>query len=164
MNPPTFPFTRAAAVRAATAAAVMALAAGCASGPTDEADSQQSPPHAAGDSPTSTGTSRPGAGHGQQASGGGQPSTAAADVTVEAAVEGGEVDPPPRRVEIDQGDDVRLEISSDGHTHIHVHGYDLEAEAAPSEPAVITFTADRTGVFEVETHEPALQIVQLQVR
>lgn len=153
---------RAAAARIATGAAALALAAGCASGPAEQAGSRDGPPNTGGTAPTNTGPGQTTASGEREPSG--ERSSDAADVTVEATVEDGEVDPPPRRIEIDQGDDVRLEISSDGHTHIHVHGYDLEAEAAPSEPAVITFTADRTGVFEVETHEPALQIVQLQVR
>lgn len=164
MSTPTAPCARGAATLTATVAAVLALAAGCASGPTDQAGPQHSPPVTAGGSPTSTGQDGTGASHAQQDAGGTHPSAAAADVTVAATVEDGRVDPPPRRVDVEQGQTVRLEVSSDSHTHIHVHGYDLEGEASASQPAVITFTADQTGVFEVETHDPALQVVQLQVQ
>jgi hypothetical protein len=33
-----------------------------------------------------------------------------------------------------------------------VHGYELGAEATPETPAVIEFTADLEGVFDVESH------------
>ena len=34
----------------------------------------------------------------------------------------------------------------------HLHGYDLEAEAKKGETAKISFTADQTGQFDVESH------------
>ena len=36
---------------------------------------------------------------------------------------------------------------------LHVHGYDIEEELPAGKQATIDFTADQTGVFEVETHE-----------
>jgi len=35
---------------------------------------------------------------------------------------------------------------------------------APGQPTTIEFTANQTGVFEVETHQSNLLLLQLQVR
>lgn len=93
-----------------------------------------------------------------------QPSpTGQADVTVEIEISEGEVSPPPDRVSVSEGDTVRIEVSSDQADALHVHGYDLEADVTPSTPAVVEFTADQPGLFEVETHESGLQLTQLVV-
>lgn len=88
----------------------------------------------------------------------------AADVTKRMRVRDGEVTPPLQRVEVQRGQVVRLVVTSDRRDRVHVHGYDIEKRVTPSQPAVITFTADEVGVFEVETHESGLQLLQLQVR
>jgi Cupredoxin-like domain len=60
----------------------------------------------------------------------------------------------PDEVEVREGDRVTLEITtSDAPTEIHLHGYDIEGEAAPGEPATLSFEADLTGRFEIEDHE-----------
>lgn len=87
-----------------------------------------------------------------------------ADMTIKAAVRDGEVTPAPRRVQVNQGQTVRLIVKSDHTDAVHVHGYGVEKKVTPSQPAVITFTADVPGLFEVETHDPALQLLQLQVQ
>lgn len=88
----------------------------------------------------------------------------AADVETEITLKDGQVTPPPGRVEAEQGQIVRLRVSSDVEDTVHVHGFDLEAAIRPGEPAVITFEADQSGVFEVETHDDPLILTQLQVR
>jgi hypothetical protein len=44
------------------------------------------------------------------------------------------------------------------------HGYDLSADVAPGGPAVIDFTADAPGVFEVELEQAKLKLFELQVQ
>jgi heme/copper-type cytochrome/quinol oxidase subunit 2 len=44
-----------------------------------------------------------------------------------------------------------------------VHGYDLKGDVAPGRPAIIEFTANVPGVFEVELEEAGLKLVELQV-
>jgi hypothetical protein len=44
------------------------------------------------------------------------------------------------------------------------HGYDLSADVAPGRPAVIDFTADAPGVFEVELEQAHLRLFELQVQ
>jgi hypothetical protein len=50
------------------------------------------------------------------------------------------------------GSDVVLRLLSDGDEDYHLHGYDLEKQVAAGVEAVIRFTADEPGRFEVESH------------
>ena len=70
---------------------------------------------------------------------------------VQVAVRNGQVIPATHRVNITQGHDVRLVVTSD------------QADE-PGKPAVINLTADEPGLYEVETHESGLQLLQLLVR
>lgn len=88
----------------------------------------------------------------------------AADVEVNVKIAGDEVSPAPARVEVEQGQRVRVRVTSDQADTIHVHGYDLEAQVTPGKPATIEFTADQTGMYEVETHEGGLLLTQLQIQ
>lgn len=149
--------------------AVVTLGAGCASGSSGQPGITDTGKGSAGRGASANShqgaSNRPqrggGRGHGGTAS---ATPSASADVVIEAAVRDGEVSPAPHRVNIDRGEVVRLVIRSDHRDAVHVHGYDLEQPVRPGDPAVFTFTADVPGVFEVETHDPALHVVQLQVR
>lgn len=83
---------------------------------------------------------------------------------VTVAVKDGKVEPPTRRVKVDSGSRVRLQVTSDHADEVHVHGYDLKKDLEAGAPGVISFTADQTGIFEVELEDEALQLVQLQVQ
>jgi heme/copper-type cytochrome/quinol oxidase subunit 2 len=83
---------------------------------------------------------------------------------IEAKVTGDQVDTASRRVKISRGEKVRIQVEADHAEEVHVHGYDLKKDVAPGEPAVIEFTADAPGVFEVELEEAALKLFELQVQ
>jgi heme/copper-type cytochrome/quinol oxidase subunit 2 len=83
---------------------------------------------------------------------------------IEAKVTGSEVDTASRRVKVSRGDKVRIQVEADHTEEVHVHGYDLKKDVAPGKPAVIEFTADAPGVFEVELEEAALKLFELQVQ
>ncbi|MER7004404.1 hypothetical protein ABT297_15345 [Dactylosporangium sp. NPDC000555] len=72
--------------------------------------------------------------------------------------------PPAGRVEVARGDVVRITVTSDEADQLHVHGYNTELALAAGQPGSITLTADRTGLFEVETHKSHLVLFQLVVR
>jgi len=74
------------------------------------------------------------------------------------------VTPPTGRVEVRRGTTVRIIVTSDVADDLHVHGYDLEKPLPAGRPASIEFRADRAGLFEVETHETHLVLLQLVVR
>ncbi|MBG0829285.1 hypothetical protein HS041_16075 [Planomonospora sp. ID67723] len=84
--------------------------------------------------------------------------------TVEITITGGRVSPAPGRVEAVKGHAVRLVVTSDIADELHIHGFDLTHPLEAGEPATVDFVADRTGLFEVETHESGLVLTQIAVR
>ncbi|MEU1469697.1 hypothetical protein ABZ434_15890 [Streptomyces sp. NPDC005761] len=84
--------------------------------------------------------------------------------TVDISLRDGKVSPAPGRTEVKKGRSVRLVVRSDRDDTLHVHGYDKEARLPAGRTVTLTFTADRTGLFEVETHESDLLLTQLVVR
>jgi hypothetical protein len=64
----------------------------------------------------------------------------------------------------DRGQKVRIRVQADRAEEVHLHGYDLSADVAPGRPAVIDFTADAPGVFEVELEQAHLRLFELQVQ
>ena len=84
--------------------------------------------------------------------------------TIEVSVANGKVDPPTHRQKVAAGDTVKLVVTSDEADEVHVHGVDIEKELAPGKPATITFVAKDPGIYEVETHESGLQLLQIEVR
>ncbi|MFD3728301.1 hypothetical protein [Streptomyces sp. NPDC058671] len=84
--------------------------------------------------------------------------------TVTLTVTGTTVSPPPSRIEVKKGERLTLRVTSDRADTLHVHGYDRELPLSPGTPATLTLTTDRTGLFEVETHESGLLLTQLVVR
>jgi FtsP/CotA-like multicopper oxidase with cupredoxin domain len=85
-------------------------------------------------------------------------------VLIEATVNGDNVQTASRRVRIDRGQKVRIRVQADRDEEVHVHGYDLSGDVAPGRPAVIDFTADAPGVFEVELEQAKLRLFELQVQ
>ncbi|SFX43828.1 hypothetical protein [Streptomyces atratus] len=86
------------------------------------------------------------------------------DTTLEIVVSHGKVSPDPGRTEIEKGRTVELRVRSDRADTLHVHGYDKEARLPAGKTVTLTFTADRSGLFEAETHESDLLLTQLVVR
>jgi ABC-type glycerol-3-phosphate transport system substrate-binding protein len=85
-------------------------------------------------------------------------------VLVQATVTGSNVQTASRRVRVDIGQKVRIQVQADRAEEVHVHGYDLKADVAPGRPAVLDFTADVPGVFEVELEQSELKLFELQVQ
>jgi hypothetical protein len=85
-------------------------------------------------------------------------------VLAEAKVTGDNVETASRRVRVELGQKVRVRVEADHAEEVHVHGYDLKADVAQGKPAVIDFTADVPGVFEVELEESGRSLFELQVQ
>ena len=83
---------------------------------------------------------------------------------IEVRVNGDEVETATRRVRVDRGEKIRIRVQADRAEEVHLHGYDLSADVAPGKPAVIDFTADAAGVFEVELEQARLPLFELQVQ
>jgi hypothetical protein len=80
------------------------------------------------------------------------------------AVKDGKVVPPTHRVKLAKGTVVRLLVTSDQADEVHVHGYDVLQDLPAGRQVTLEFTADQSGVFEVETEKAGLQLVQLEVQ
>lgn len=76
---------------------------------------------------------------------------------------GGQVTGATARVAVALGSTVTLEVTSDTADEIHLHGYDLSTPVTPGAPAVLTFTADIPGVFELELEESGVPLTQVEV-
>lgn len=137
---------------ALAAATAVLLAAGCASGDTSGSASTTSSAPVTSPAPsTPSGTGSPPAGAPSATARTTPPGAAVKEIRV--TISGGKISPAPGRVRVDKGQSVRITVTGDRADEIHVHGYDKEAAFAPGRPAVVQFTADQTGQFEVETHE-----------
>lgn len=55
-------------------------------------------------------------------------------------------------VRVTQGERVELVWSSDERVRLHLHGYDIETEASPGMPGVMSLTAHATGRFPITSH------------
>ncbi len=130
----------------------MLLATGCAAAD-NEAGSTTQPTTSSSPNESSTSSTTPS----------GVPTDLARPIRIDVAQSGGVVTPPPSRVEVPLGSAVVLRVGSDVADQIHVHGYELEQDVAAGGTTTFEFTADQSGLFEVETHETALLLLQLQV-
>ncbi len=92
------------------------------------------------------------------------PTEAAQVQIVDITIAGDEVETASDRVAVPLGRTVRLVVTSDVADELHVHGFDIEAPLEPGVPTTLEFVADEPGVFEVETHESHLLLVQLAVQ
>ena len=81
-------------------------------------------------------------------------STAKVAGPVEVTVTVGVDSSPDRTVEVPLGAEVNVRLSNpDADDNFHLHGYDLSPGDTPKgETAIITFTADTAGDFEIESH------------
>lgn len=87
-----------------------------------------------------------------------------ADVVVDVGFDGSTVAVADDRIEVNVGSTVALVVTSEVADHIHLHGYDLFVDVVPGVPAVMTFTADIPGLFEVEFEDSGRFIAELAVR
>lgn len=85
-------------------------------------------------------------------------------VTIEVTFADGDVTPKGERVEVEAGQPIEFVISSDVPGGLHIHSspeQELEFEAGSSTHEVVI---DKPGLVEVEAHDPAFTVVQLEVR
>ncbi|MDQ3974643.1 MAG: hypothetical protein M3276_10010 [Actinomycetota bacterium] len=83
---------------------------------------------------------------------------------VQVRVTGGQVQTSSQRVDVALDTTVRLEVVADVADDVHVHGYERHAPVRPGQPAVVSFSADIPGVFEVELEQAGLRLVELRVQ
>jgi FtsP/CotA-like multicopper oxidase with cupredoxin domain len=83
--------------------------------------------------------------------------------TVEVTVANGEVEGP-KSVEVKAGEKVSIAVTSDVADHVHVHGYDELVDLVPGKRAVLRFTANIPGAWEVELEDAGKLLFELKVQ
>jgi len=91
--------------------------------------------------------------------------TSAADEVVEISVIIGQTSGSAVAYQATLGSTVRLKIlNPDADDEFHLHGYDLESGVTPAgQEAIIEFTADKLGTFDLESHVTSEWILTLVV-
>lgn len=153
------PAARTSAALVATALAALLLS-GCGQDDDPSVGAPSAAPTSAAPSSTATTAPTPTAATSPSAAA----STPAVDQQITVTITKRKVNPPTGRVTVGKGELVRITVTSDVPDELHVHGYDLGARLPAGAPGSVEFRADKTGLFEVETHETGLVLFQLVVR
>lgn len=82
---------------------------------------------------------------------------------VEVELEGDQITPNGRRVELGVGDPLRLEIESDRPGELHVHSTPESYVRFPAGESERTLRVEQPGVVEVEEHESGFVVLQVEV-
>lgn len=70
----------------------------------------------------------------------------------------------PSVIQVREGDDVQLQITSDSADELHMHGYDLHLSLKPNTPATLAFKAEHSGRFDFELHHAHAELGTLEVQ
>jgi len=94
----------------------------------------------------------------------GTPATApVGDGVFEWVVKNGRLVSGPALIQVHEGQQVVLRITSDASDELHLHGYDLHARIRPQQTASLEFRANRTGRFGLELHKAHAELGALEV-
>jgi hypothetical protein len=83
---------------------------------------------------------------------------------IDVTITGRKVTPAPTTVDLTVGEKLTLVVTSDHDDELHAHGFDVESTLKAGTPTTVTLTGTEPGLFEVETHEPALRLMMVAVR
>jgi hypothetical protein len=85
-------------------------------------------------------------------------------LVVDVTIADGEVTPSGEQLEAAVGQEIELRVTSDAPEELHVHSSpEREFEVGPGEDQVFTFSIDQPGQVEIETHETATVVAELEV-
>lgn len=69
----------------------------------------------------------------------------------------------PETIQVNQGDEVEIKVTSDEDEELHLHGYDKSLDLEASKEANLRFIANLTGHFEYELEHSKATIGALEV-
>jgi plastocyanin len=69
----------------------------------------------------------------------------------------------PEILQVNQGDEVNITITSDVVEELHLHGYDKSVDLEKDKPATLSFKADISGRFVYELEDSKVDIGVLEV-
>jgi hypothetical protein len=85
--------------------------------------------------------------------------------TIQVSITGDDVTPNGDRVSVQVNQPIQLVVKADAEGEIHVHSDpEKELEYGAGTTTLPTFTIDKPGIVEVESHELEKTIVQLEVK
>jgi plastocyanin len=79
-------------------------------------------------------------------------------------ITGRKVDPAPSSVRLAVGQSLTLVVTSDHDDTLHAHGFDVEKALVAGQPTTVTLTGKAPGSYEVETHDPELRLLVVDVQ
>ena len=94
----------------------------------------------------------------------GQATAAPTGLSIAVRITGRKITPSPATIDLAVGESLTVTVTSDHDDELHAHGFDLEAKLVAGKPATVVLRGSETGVFDVETHEPALRLFRVAVR
>jgi hypothetical protein len=68
-----------------------------------------------------------------------------------------------KALSFEQGETVRFRVRHDAPEEVHVHGYDISKDLEPGKTVTVSFTADITGIFEIELERSHQLLASLKV-
>lgn len=71
--------------------------------------------------------------------------------------------PAPSTVSIGVGESLMLVVTSDHDNTLHAHGFDVEQDLVAGRQTTVTLTGKTAGSYEVETHDPELRLLVVDV-
>jgi hypothetical protein len=83
---------------------------------------------------------------------------------IEIEIEGDRIEPNGKRVKVDAGVPIALEVESDRTAELHVHSSPEQVLQIEPGESTLDLTIDRPGIVDVEEHDTGLVILQLEVR
>jgi plastocyanin len=92
------------------------------------------------------------------------PTQTAAPKSFAYQIQDGQILKGPETIKVTQGDTVVIMASSNVNDELHLHGYDKKVLLEPNKPTAITFTANRTGRFELELHKSDKVIATVEIQ
>jgi FtsP/CotA-like multicopper oxidase with cupredoxin domain len=137
--------------------AVTLLIAGCGAGSPTAAPSVATSPSPMASVTPSAATPIP------QPSSSSRSASPSAEVVLAVRLQGGTVTPNGDTVRVKRGQTVLIRFTSDTAESLHLHGYDKELAAKPDRTVQLSFVADQSGVFVIETHETEKLVAKLIV-
>lgn len=92
------------------------------------------------------------------------PSPQPAGKRIDITVKGKQVNPAPATINLAVGESLTIAVTADKDNLLHPHDFDQSVNLKAGQQGEITIKGAKTGVFEVELHDPALLLFKVAVR
>lgn len=83
---------------------------------------------------------------------------------IEIEIEGDRIEPRGKRIKVEAGEPVTLEVESDRAAELHVHSSPEQVLEVKKGESTLSLTIERPGIVDVEEHETGKVVLQLEVR